>query len=453
MLILIWIITSLLVFSIVILVHEWWHFKFARIFWVKVEEFWLWLPPKARRIFTDKKGTIYTLNWLPLWWFVRLKWENIHTFNLYDHKKNLYNNETLETAIQQKKDIFDFEWEKINEHDAQEILIKLQDNFSNDSLLTKPYWQQAIIILAWVFMNFVLAIFLFSVLFFIGVSPIWINDKIETNIHLKLIPSPQEAIEIWLITQNTGVYLLPIADGIAKKWWIHDYDLAVKINQQEIKNHETLKNIISWSPNKEIMLELKRSKDNCDIIKNVNCTFENIKIKLTPNGDGKIGSYLIPNTEINKDFKYKYWFIDSIKYGTIETYGQIILTFKWIKSLIVKIVNPETPKERTEAIAQVSGPIGIVHFMTNTISNGIVFIVIIWAMISINLWVFNLLPIPALDGWRFLFIFINGVIQKIFGKKAISEKFEGWLHIGFFVFLIALSLLIAYNDINKIINN
>jgi regulator of sigma E protease len=176
-------------------------------------------------------------------------------------------------------------------------------------------------------------------------------------------------------------------------------------------------------------------------------------LTVIPGVDGKIWSYLIPNTQLNKDFKYKYWFIDSVKYGTLETYGQIILTFKWIKMLLTKIVNPKTPQERQEAIDQVSWPIGMVHFMTKTLWNGLVFICIIWAIISINLWTFNLLPIPALDGWRFFLIVINGFVQKIFWKKAINEKFEWLLHIGFFIFLIALSALIAYNDVYKLITN
>ena len=73
--------------------------------------------------------------------------------------------------------------------------------------------------------------------------------------------------------------------------------------------------------------------------------------------------------------------------------------------------------------------------------------------ISINLWVFNLLPIPALDWWRFLFITINSIMKRIFGKKIISEKTEAFLHFWFFVLLIALSLIIAYNDLNKIFAN
>lgn len=453
MIIFIWILTSIIVFSVIILVHEYGHFKTARIFGVRVQEFWLWIPPKARKLWIDKHGTEYTLNWLPLGWFVRLKWENINTFNVYDKNKKLYNNQNLEKDLKNDSDIFDVDWNIIPWEIKKEIYEKLKDNFAKDSLLTKPAWQQAIIMLAWVFMNFLLAIFIFSILFFIWIWPIWINDKIETSQDLKLIPTPEKALEIWLIKENTWVYLLPVKDSIAKKAWIKNYDLVLKANWIEIKNYEELKNIILENKENNIILEIKRSLNNCDITKNQNCDFENIFINLIPSSEWKIWSYLIPNTEINKDFKYDFSFIESIKYWTLETYGQIILTFKWIWMLAKKIFNPETPKERQEAIAQVSGPIWIVDFMTKSISNWIIFILIIWAVISINLWVFNLLPIPALDWWRFLLITINSIIKGLFWKKAISDNLEWMLHVWFFILLILLSILIAYNDINKIINN
>lgn len=311
MLIFLWILISIIVFSIIILVHEFWHFKSARFFWVKVEEFWLWIPPKAKKLWTDKTWTDYTLNYLPIWGFVRLKWEN--------------------SNINQK-----------------------------DSFSKKPYYQQAVIILSWVWANFLFAIFIFSILFFIWISPIWINDKIQLNQDLKIIPSLENAIEIWLIQKN---------------WYI------------------------------------------------------------------------------NRDFKYEFWFFESIKYWTLETYGQTILTFKWIWMLAQKIFSPETPQERQDAIDQVAWPIWIVDFMTKSIWNWIIFIMIIWAIISINLWVFNLLPIPALDWWRFIFIVINWFIKSIFWKKIISTNIEWLVHVWFFIFLIALSVIIAYNDVNKIINN
>lgn len=452
MMIIVWIITSIIVFSIIILIHEYGHFKSARIFGVKVEEFWLGIPPKAKKLWTDKHGTDYTLNWLPLWGFVRLKWESVNTFQVYDEKKKLHNNESLENALKNNENIYDKDGEKVWILIKEEILKKLQENSAKDSLQSKPAWQQAIVMLAWVFMNFILAIFIFSILFFVWVGPVWINDKIQTSSDLKLIPTLEKAKEIGLIIEKPWVYLYPIEDSIAKNAWIKEYDLVLKANNTEVLNQDTLKNTIWENAGKQITFEIQRAKNNCDIATNQNCEFENINIDITPNEEWKIGSYLMANSEINKDFKYNFTFLESIKYWVTETYWQIILTFKWVGMIGQKIFAPKTPTERQEAIEQVSGPIGMVDFMTKSITNGVIFIVVIWAIISINLWVFNLLPIPALDWGRFLLITINSIIKKIFGKKAISDNLEALLHVCFFIFLIALSIIIAYNDINKIIN-
>lgn len=452
MMIIVWIITSIIVFSIIILIHEYGHFKSARIFWVKVEEFWLGIPPKAKKLWSDKHGTEYTLNWLPLWGFVRLKWESINTFQVYDKNKKLHNNESLENALKSNDDIFDKDGEKIWILIKEEIQKKLDENWHSDSLQSKPAWQQAIVMLAWVFMNFLLSVVIFSVLFFIWVWPIWINDKIETSSDLKLIPTVEKAKELGLFIEKPWVYLSPLEDSIAKKSWIQQYDLVLKVDNNEVTDQENLKNIIAENAWKELTLEVERAKNNCDITKNQNCEFENINLTITPSEEWKIGSYLIANTQFNRDFKYNFTLWESIKYWFTETYGQIILTFKWVGMLAQQIFAPKTPTERQEALDQVSGPIGMVNVMTQSITNWVIFIVIIWAIISINLWVFNLLPIPALDGGRFLLITINSIIKKIFGKKAISDNLEALLHVGFFIFLIALSIIIAYNDINKIIN-
>ena len=93
--IIIWIIVSLILFSIIIIIHELWHFCSARKFWVRVEEFWLWIPPRAKKLFKDKKWTIFSLNWLPIWWFVKLTWEMPNTFLVFDENKKLYNNVKL----------------------------------------------------------------------------------------------------------------------------------------------------------------------------------------------------------------------------------------------------------------------------------------------------------------------------------------------------------------------
>lgn len=408
--IIIWIIISLLLFTFIVLIHELWHFSTSRLFWVKVEEFGLWIPPKAKNIFKDKKWTIYTLNWLPLWGFVRLKWESLQNLKNIDDK---------------------------------------------DALINKPVWQQIIIILAWVFMNFLLAWIIFSILFFIWVKPIWINTKIETNLDIKIIPTYEESLKSWLLLKNPWIVLYPVKWSIAQKAWIKEWDLLLNINWKEINSTDEIIKIIWNNKNKEVELKIQPISNNSVFNKKVeiNSKLEEIIIKLKVWDDWKIWSYLSENIEINEDFKYKYNISDSIKNWFKETYYESILTLKWIWLLGKNIFNPETPKEREDAINNVSWPIGLVEFISSSLSAWIIYFLIIWAIISINLWVFNLLPIPALDGWRFIFILLNYIFSKVFWKKIINEKIEWIIHIIFFLFLIALSLIIAYNDVSKIINN
>lgn len=387
----IWIIVSILLFSIIVIIHELWHFWTARLFWVKVEEFWIWIPPKAKKIFKDKHWTIYTLNWLPLWGFVRLKWET--------------------------------GWQLIDKKDKE-------------ALINIAPWKQMIIVLAWVFMNFLLAFIIFSILFFIWIKPIWINSKIETDLDLKLIPTYEQAIESWLLIKKSWIILTPVKWSIAEESWLKEWDILLKINWIDIKSSEQVIKIIEENKSKEVSLLINEKE---------------IKIKIPETW--KIWSYLSDNVEYNKDFEYKYWFFPAIKYWFLETYNEALITFEWLKYLVKKIAYPETPEERTEAIKTVSWPIWIVNFITSSLSAWIIFFLIIWAIISINLWIFNLLPIPALDWWRFIFIFLNWILLKITWKKIIWENLEWLVHLTFFVFLIALSIIIAYNDIIKIINN
>ena len=478
--IILWIITSIILFSIIVLIHEWWHFAAARKFWVRVEEFGLWIPPRAKKLFTDKKWTLFTLNWLPIGWFVKLTWEIPNTFLVYNEKEELYNNSDLEKDILENKDIFDSKWEKINKKDKEEILEKLKENKADYNLMNKPAWQQAIIILAWVFMNFLLAIVIFSILFFIWIKPLWINTKIETNLDLKLIPTYEQAIQSGLLIKKPWVIINPVEWSPAEKAHIKAWDIIQNIWTCKFEMWKYWfcldKN---WNETNELWkyYDINSPKDLIKILENnkwkkiiiyANWTLVDEKLSkelnaevwsfvwwkvywLRVSDDWKIWAYIWENLELNTDFEYKYSIIDSIKYWTLETYNQTLLTFKWLWILVRKIFNPETPKEREEAIAQVSWPIWIVDFISHSMQWWIIFLIVIWAIISINLWVFNLLPIPALDWWRFLFITINGLIKKIFWRKAISEKTEWYIHVWFFIVLIALSLLIAYNDISKII--
>lgn len=448
------ILIALVIFSIVVIVHEYGHFKAARKFWVKVEEFGLGLPPRAKILWTDAKGTIFSLNWLPLWGFVKIAGENPPHFHLYNKKWEKLSQEKIEKSIKKWKPLYDKDGEKISKKQTVLIQEQIHESQAPYNMANKPARQQSVIILAGVFMNFLLASIIFSILFMVGVKPVWINTIIPMESEVRLIPTLDQAIDEWIIEKHAGIYLYPVEWSVAESSGIHEWDLLLRINEQTPTDISEVQNIISqraWTP---VIFYVERVW-NCvqtDASQENPCVEEFLEIDITPWADGKIWSYLSENLQINQDFEYKYWFFNAIKYGFAETYGQIKLTVKALGMLGKNIFFPEKPSDRSEAVNQLSGPIGIVDFISNSLSWGFVFLCIITAIISVNLWVFNLLPIPALDGWRFLFILINSLYSKITGKKAIDPQVESVIHVMFFMILIGLSVLVAYNDVVKIFN-
>ncbi len=442
MMILLWIVTSIIIFSIIVLVHEYGHFKTARIFWVRVEEFGLGIPPRAKKLFVDKKWTLFSLNWLPLWGFVKLTWEQVNTFLIYNKKKKHINNSEIASRIEKWKKLYDKEGNVLSQDLIDSVIEKLEENKAEYNLANKPAWQQIIIILAWVFMNFLLATLIFATLFFVWVKPIWINTQIETDRTMRIIPTLEKAVELWIIEQWAWALVNPIEWSIAQQAWILPWDVVISVNYIKIETAEDLLKIIQSHGSSTLKTTIQRTNENSET--------EIVFVTVITGEDGKIWAYLWNNIIVNQDFEFKYGPLDSLKYWALETYNQSILTFKAIGTLVRKLIRPETPVERKEAIDQVSWPIWIVDFISWALSNGIIFLIIIGAIISINLGVFNLLPIPALDGWRFIFIVLNAIVLKIFWKKAIWEQTEWIIHVAFFIILILLSILIAYNDILKI---
>lgn len=73
------------------------------------------------------------------------------------------------------------------------------------------------------------------------------------------------------------------------------------------------------------------------------------------------------------------------------------------------------------------------------------------AFIAVNLAVMNMLPIPALDGGRVLFVLLNGLIHLI-TRKRIPARYEGYVHTAGFVLLLGLMVVVMYNDISRIIS-
>ncbi len=97
------------------------------------------------------------------------------------------------------------------------------------------------------------------------------------------------------------------------------------------------------------------------------------------------------------------------------------------------------------AINNLSGPVGIVTVIGDAVSIGLGPLAMVLALLTVNLGVFNLLPLPALDGGRLLFLAIEAII-----RRPVPQKFEIAVNGGSFVLLMALMLFVTYNDITRL---
>lgn len=125
-------------------------------------------------------------------------------------------------------------------------------------------------------------------------------------------------------------------------------------------------------------------------------------------------------------------FLLAIKDGFVKTFALLIQLFVVIFQLITGQLSMQA----------LSGPIGVIHVIGEASKQGFAQLVFLTGYISLNLAFFNLLPIPALDGSRLLFI----AIEKIRGKKMLKRTEERVTMIGF-VFLMALILIVSVKDV------
>ena len=101
-----------------------------------------------------------------------------------------------------------------------------------------------------------------------------------------------------------------------------------------------------------------------------------------------------------------------------------------------------------------AGPIGTAQAITQAASAGLAQsfaqavnnILLMMVMLTVNLGIVNLLPLPALDGGRLLFLIWEGVT-----RKPVPQKYEGYVHAAGFVLLLGLMVVIAFNDILRIV--
>jgi regulator of sigma E protease len=154
-----------------------------------------------------------------------------------------------------------------------------------------------------------------------------------------------------------------------------------------------------------------------------------INAALYKNEDGNYKIGITPKMEHPPSYALK-----SIKYGFIATWNMT----KMMYSVIGQLFTGEAGMD------QLTGPIGIVKAVGDTAKYGALYVIEFAALISLNLGIVNLLPFPALDGGRIVFL-----IVRLFTGKRVSDAFEGKFHLVGFILLIGLMLYVTAIDITR----
>ncbi|MGB6839311.1 MAG: M50 family metallopeptidase [Microgenomates group bacterium] len=264
------------------------------------------------------------------------------------------------------------------------------------------------ILLAGVLMNFLLAIFAFGTVYsFSG------------------IPKETKDIRIIEVTSGSPAQTAKILVG----------DIVRKVDDKEIFSVSEFIEIVEEKKGERIVLEIER-------VKGEEKTLEKIRIKPRedpPEEEGPLG-VVITSTEIyfppiwQRPFVGIYYgFKEAMFWGTAVVSGFI--------NIIAGLFVGRAPKD-------LAGPIGIFAITSEAAKYGALAVINFVGILSVNLAILNIIPFPALDGGRLLFI----AIESVFGKKVLP-KLEVTLHTIGMIILILLLLAITINDVQRLISN
>jgi regulator of sigma E protease len=362
------IIIFIVILLVLVVVHEFGHFFTAKSFGIRVDEFGFGFPPK---LFGKKFGeTEYTLNLLPLGGFVRIFGENPDEDNT-------------------------------NGPDA------------GRSFVNKPKWQQALVLLAGIFANFLLAWILLSFCFLSGL-PTSADSGIAGNklsdVHVVVVSVlPKSPAE--LAGLKTGDKIVSIADSQNSTTYI---------------STETVQSFVVGSAGKEIDIGYTRGQ---------NAEIKLAKVVPVENADKKL------QIGISMDMigTAKLPFFSAIFEGLRLDWSIAKGTIVGLYTLIVESIHGKG------SLSSVTGPVGMVGIVGDAYSFGFVYLLSFVALISINLAVINLIPFPALDGGRLFFL----LIEKIKGSR-INPKIANAVNTVGFCILILLMIFITYHDVLKL---
>ncbi|MDI6785404.1 MAG: RIP metalloprotease RseP [bacterium] len=427
------ILAALFTLGVVIFFHELGHFIMAKRVGVKVEKFSLGFGPKLFGV--NYSGTEYLISTIPLGGYIKMKGEDT------------------------------------NEEPTGDM----------DEFCSRPLGDRAKIVFFGPFLNFFLAFFFFILVFMIGIPTLNLDNKVglvkkdtlaykegiqkddiitkvnnykvnkweeiekgfmegilKGKVILEIERGKKVIKKVLTISKEDqskplGIYPhIPSIVGKLKKGYpaekvgLKEGDVIVKINNREVRDWNEMSEIISNSKEKPLDILIKRNE-------------KKILVKITPileeissqEGMIKVGMIGIsPQTKV-----HRYGVFESIK----KAFSQLMVSIQYVFFVLWKLISGGI------SIKHLAGPLGIAQMAGQQAQSGLLSLVFFVAFLSVNLGVFNLLPIPVLDGGFLLFY----AIEKLRGKAISIKAQEIASQVGLSV-LMVLILFATFNDILRV---
>jgi regulator of sigma E protease len=384
----------LLILSVLVLIHEGGHFFVAKKLGIKVEEFGFGFPP---RMFSIKKGeTEYSLNWLPIGGFVKLYGED-------EAGGGRIKVESLKSKVESS------------------------DKDRHRAFFAKSAWQRALVVVAGVIMNAVLAAVIFYI--FLGISGFKTDLPLLSD--YKFFGVNQTNVQEVIISEIAK-------NSPAEKQGLKTSTRVVAVNGQKMTTSQQFISIVNQNRGREI--EVSWSGLQAQKIH---------KTKITPRlnppkGQGALGIGLFSLSSATLKYETP---VQKIFSGIVHP----INLMSYNLNIMAGLVKLSFERKTTEPLsAGLSGPVGIASVTGSILEikdlkEKILELLNLAGLLSISLAFFNILPIPALDGGRLFFI----LIEAFTGRK-VNQRVEGIIHSIGMMILLALMALITFKDIAKL---
>jgi regulator of sigma E protease len=346
-------VTFLIIFGVLIIVHEFGHFVIAKLQGVRVERFSLGFGPRLLK--KKKNGTEYSINAIPLGGYVKLAGDNLE-----EYKGN------------------------------------------PDEYFSKTPSQRAAIIFFGPFLNYILGFLCFWLIFFVGYPA---------------------------LTTKIGGLL----DGYgAKEAGLEVGDKIISIDGRHVESWDDLQALIY---SKEFLAQVKISflRDSKEYEINIKLKEKQLDDQL--GSKRKVGLLgITPFLDETIKLKYGFWqsFILSLK----KTGNLTMMTSKAIWRMVTG---------KLSLRESVTGPLGIFYIASKAAHIGIIAVLHLIAVLSVSLAIFNLLPLPILDGGHILLL----AIEKLRGR-ALSLKVERIITQIGMTLIVSLAIFVTYNDILRL---